>query len=228
MSAVFRALFDAAPSASVAPPRRRASDGEPAEASPTDLADLAGLGARPLPPELLTRFGRDEPAPRTPEPRVQAAVPRRRVDDADLPAPSRAGPARGDVRAPAVEGLQRFVCISEVGPATTDVDVHVIASIAELHHRRMDVTGLLAHGGGYLLQVVEGRAEALAAVMRRIEEDPHHRATRVLSDTPIGQRRFDRWATVVVRDPSVLHDLGELHRSGQIGEHLMAAIVDRL
>jgi hypothetical protein len=221
MSAVLRSPLDAAPSASVGPPRRRASDDEPAAAAP------AGLAPRALPQELRARFAVDAPLSRVPEARP-AATPRRRASDDDATRAGRVPPARAEPRVPAVDGLQRFVCISETGPTTTDIDVHVIASIAGLHHRRMDVTGVLVHGGGYLVQVVEGRAEALAAVMRRIEEDPHHRATRVLSNAAIGRRRFDRWATVAVRDESLLNDIGELHRSGQIGEHLMAAIVDRL
>jgi hypothetical protein len=176
----------------------------------------------------MSRLVHAEPALRTHQERGPAAGLRRRACDAEAPADGRRAAPHPEPRVPAVEGLQRLVCISEVAPAATEIDVHVIASIAGLHHRRMDVTGVLVHGGGYLVQVAEGRAEAMTAVLRRIEADPHHRAMRVLSDAAIVRRRFDRWATIVVHDPALLHDIGELHRSGQIGEHLMAAIVDRL
>jgi hypothetical protein len=222
LSAVLRALPDAGPSASVPPPRRRAGDDEPAPAAPAPLVPPG------LPGGATPWFGPPEPAQRTHEARGPAAGLRRRAGDAEASAEGRRVTTHPGPRMPAVEGLQRLVCISEVAPAATEIDVHVIASIAGLHHRRMDVTGVLVHGGGYLLQVAEGRAEAMTAVLRRIEADPHHRAMRVLSDAGIVRRRFDRWATIVVHDPALLHDIGELHRSGQIGEHLMAAIVDRL
>ena len=222
MSAVLRALPKPLPAVAADPAlRRRACDDE------TQPAPAPGLAAGPLAGDVLARFARDDLAPRPQEARGAPAALRRRAGDDEAGAARRGSPARQEPRA-AVDGLQRLVCISEIAPATTEIDIHVIASITGLHHRRTDVTGVLVRGGGYLVQVVEGRTEALEAVLRRAEAESHHRATRVLSNAPITKRRFDRWATVVVHDETLVRDIGELHRSGQIGERLMAAIVERL
>lgn len=202
------------------PLRRRAHDDEPAAAAPGVHAAgrLAG--------ETLARYMRDELVPRVPEARDTQGALRRRASD-DEATGARRGAARDDTRT-AVDGLTRLVSISEIAPSTTEIDVHVLASVTGLHHRRMDVTGLLIRTGAHFVQIAEGRAEALAIVMRRIEAEPHHRAMRILSNAPITRRRFDRWATTVVDDATLVGDIAELHRSGRIGEHLMAAIVDRL
>jgi hypothetical protein len=230
MSAVLRSQPIREPATDAAP-RRRACDGEavlPPAGELVHRSQPAGdFARRPLAVEVLGRFAREELLPRPLEARAPAGGLRRRASDDEATDARSAAPARHESRA-TVDGLQRLVCISEIAPATTEIDVHVIASITGLHHRRMDVTGVLVRGGGYLVQLVEGRAEALEAVLRRVEAESRHCATRVLSNAPITKRRFDRWATLLVQDETLVRDIGELHRSGQIGEQLMAAIVERL
>ena len=211
------------PQAGVEPLRRRAHDDEPAPAPATPGVLAAGR----LAGETLARYMRDELVPRAPEARDDQGALRRRASD-EAASGTRRGIAERDDSRCAVGGLTRLVSISEIAASTTEIDVHVLASVTGLHHRRMDVTGLLIRTGSHFVQIAEGRAEALAIVMRRIEAEPHHRAMRILSNAPIAKRRFDRWATAVVRDEALVGEIAELHRSGRIGEHLMSAIVDRL
>jgi hypothetical protein len=55
------------------------------------------------------------------------------------------------------------------------------------------VTGLLVFNGGSFCQTIEGAPEAIGDLAERLRRDARHRDFTVLSDLPIGERRFRSW-----------------------------------
>ena len=83
---------------------------------------------------------------------------------------------------------------SAVGPT----DLSSVIAISVKNNGRLRVTGAMALEGGVFIQVLEGEAEDLTALMAVIEADPRHRNVRVLARWPIASRLFIGWAMVLV------------------------------
>ena len=128
--------------------------------------------------------------------------------------------------------LIRHFYVSEIAEGITDLDVQVILGVAQMVNRRLDLTGMLAQGQGHFAQVLEGRAEAVAALMDRIRRDPRHRDVRTLLEEPIQRRQFASWAMCLVRRDDMSEAMRAAHRDGCRDElaarRLMRALLDRL
>lgn len=76
------------------------------------------------------------------------------------------------------------------------IDARVLASIlasAQEHNVDNDVTGALAYGGGYFVQVLEGPEGAVAETMERITRDPRHDSLEIIGPLPVSRREFPDW-----------------------------------
>lgn len=62
-----------------------------------------------------------------------------------------------------------------------------------------DITGMLLHSNGQILQVLEGRAQTVDKTFAAIEADPRHRNVFVLSRHAVTERHFGAW-TMGFRD----------------------------
>ena len=81
------------------------------------------------------------------------------------------------------------------------------------------VTGALLYADGNFMQVLEGPAEAVDGVYRRVQRDPRHRGVLTLIDTTAGERSFPDWSMGFVHGDDLsdedrqstrsLHDLTE-------------------
>ena len=128
--------------------------------------------------------------------------------------------------------LVRHFYVSEIAPGVTEVDVQVILGVAQMNNRRRDLTGMLAQSDGYFAQVLEGRAEAVHALMSRIRRDPRHLGVRTLLEEPIRHRQFASWAMRLVRRD----DMREAMRAAQVqgfadglnARRFMQALVDHV
>ncbi len=110
--------------------------------------------------------------------------------------------------------LTRIFYVSAIAPGVTDVDMQVILGVAQVNNRRLDVTGMLAQSDGHFVQVLEGRADAVSALMKRIRADTRHGELRVLLEEPIVQRQFSRWAMGLIRRDDMSEQMHQLHREG--------------
>jgi len=130
------------------------------------------------------------------------------------------------------EMLVRHFYISEIVAGVTDLDVQVILGVAQMVNRRLDLTGMLVQSEGHFAQVLEGRAEAVSALVARIRRDPRHREVRTLLEEPIQRRQFTRWAMTLVRRDDMSEAMRLAHRQGCVDDlharRLMQALVDRL
>lgn len=73
----------------------------------------------------------------------------------------------------------------------------VLSAILETSVRnnaRDDITGMLLHSAGNVLQVIEGEAGVLQARYARICEDPRHNGLIELSQETVSSREFGRWS----------------------------------
>lgn len=88
--------------------------------------------------------------------------------------------------------LRQYLYIS-----TADaIDAGAISDILEAcqrNNRERDVTGLLLYNGRNFLQLLEGDAEDLSWVMRKIEADPRHSGISIIEDMPVSQRACPDW-----------------------------------
>lgn len=95
--------------------------------------------------------------------------------------------------------LERLVYRSDaVSVAEGPMDLSAIVSISVRNNARRKVTGALAHESGTFVQVLEGDAETLTALMETIEGDDRHRNVRVLARWPVQAQLFLGWAMVLV------------------------------
>lgn len=88
---------------------------------------------------------------------------------------------------------------------------------------KADITGLLVLAGNTFVQVLEGDAQELTALMGRIARDKRHRSVELIAFSPVAQRNFDAWAMRLID----LYDLPGDKRAymvskyGQSGEQLV-------
>lgn len=73
--------------------------------------------------------------------------------------------------------------------------------LAESHRNnaRDGLTGALAAHQGSYLQVIEGPADVLDNLLRRLESDPRHRHLTLIDREPIDQRLFGDWTMANAR-----------------------------
>lgn len=89
--------------------------------------------------------------------------------------------------------LVRIVYCSTVATGVRSSDVEQLVASARRRNRQLDITGALMVWEGHFVQVLEGREDAVDAVMKKIFEDGRHVAVRILSRELIQRRMFPDW-----------------------------------
>jgi len=126
--------------------------------------------------------------------------------------------------------LVRHFYVSEIAQGVSDLDVQVILGVAQVNNRRLDLTGMLAQSDGHFAQVLEGRAEAVAALMARIRRDARHRDVRMLLQETAERRQFANWAMGLVRRDDMSAAIAAAHGVGCVDDlharRLLQALMD--
>ena len=124
--------------------------------------------------------------------------------------------------------LLRLFYVSSIVEPLGDSAIEVILGQAQMRNRRLDVTGMLAKSDGHFCQILEGRLDAVAAVMVRIESSKCHREIKVLLEEAVSKRRFAGWAMgLVVRD-DMADQMKALHEGAPPDPIALSAIIDEL
>lgn len=76
---------------------------------------------------------------------------------------------------------------------TTAWDVTCLVEQCRLHNMLSGVTGILLHEDGTFMQILEGEAEVVEAVYRKIERDPRHHYVTELYAIETDRRLFPDW-----------------------------------
>ena len=91
--------------------------------------------------------------------------------------------------------LERLVYESTATGTTASIgNLAVILAESQRNNDRDGLTGALAAHRDRYIQVVEGPAQNLDALLRRLENDPRHRHLVLLGREPIDARLFGRWS----------------------------------
>ena len=94
----------------------------------------------------------------------------------------------------------RLVYISRnlVAPDRVAAAMSSILAASQSRNREHDITGVLAAVAGHFLQMLEGPAEAVDALVARIRSDRRHDEFKVLLRTAVSTRLFPNWSMVGV------------------------------
>lgn len=77
-------------------------------------------------------------------------------------------------------------------------DLEDILERAQLNNARSGITGALVYVDGCFLQVLEGEAEAVQSLMKRISVDLRHETVSVLQAQPVAAAAFADWRMAYV------------------------------
>ena len=104
--------------------------------------------------------------------------------------------------------LRQLVYVSSaVGQLDAD-DIADIVHVSCRNNEAADVTGVLVHDQGNLMQALEGPPEAVGATYARIAADPRHHDLICLLDHEVAERAFPDWAMGLLRPELVSADCG--------------------
>jgi len=90
--------------------------------------------------------------------------------------------------------IHRLIYKSEATDSLNDAELRSIAMFSALNNKAANISGLLLHHNGQILQVLEGEAAAIKDLYARIEKDKRHVNTTLLVDGPCTSPAFKAWS----------------------------------
>lgn len=103
--------------------------------------------------------------------------------------------------------LERLVYESKATGTTESLgNLVVILAESQKNNARDELTGALAAHRERYIQVVEGPAQALDSLLRRLEDDPRHKDVTLLDRDRIDERLFGAWTMASARITPVYGD----------------------
>lgn len=95
--------------------------------------------------------------------------------------------------------LRTITYTSLAAPDLTADDLELIHRTACALNTREAITGLLVFNGTHFLQIIEGAAEPIYALVNRLRRDARHSAMEIRDDAETEQRSFPDWSMELVR-----------------------------
>lgn len=129
------------------------------------------------------------------------------------------------------QSLQRLVYESTATGSTESLlNIATILGESQRNNDRDGLTGALAAHNGRFVQVVEGEAARLDALLNRLAQDPRHRDIRLIDREPISQRLFGQWSMASLRTSPRLAAMVEavMDRREHTGQAIVTAMLDGL
>lgn len=90
--------------------------------------------------------------------------------------------------------MYHLLYVSHAKKKFTDGDLTELLIKARKNNSDTNITGMLIHRDGNFIQVLEGEEDAVKKLYGIIEADKRHDGTIVISEGPIPERQFARWA----------------------------------
>ena len=78
--------------------------------------------------------------------------------------------------------------------AFSDEELEKLLATCAANNASGHITGMLLYGNGKFMQVLEGEADLVDALVRKIKADSRHTKINVLVRTPVQQRDFHAWS----------------------------------
>lgn len=95
--------------------------------------------------------------------------------------------------------LHFLIYVSQASQPLSSESLDALLKHSQSFNRSAGISGCLVYQDGYFMQMLEGKREALLALMDRIKTDPRHRDVRVVIEGPARRRFFADWG-MVLRD----------------------------
>lgn len=124
--------------------------------------------------------------------------------------------------------LKRLIYISRVTMPATPHALQRLHALSERSNRQLDITGALGFTGRYFIQCIEGRTDAIDALMLRIQADTRHADVVELFTITAEQRQFDQWSMRYFASHSLDDDVHQVHQAGQRDPERAQWLIDRM
>ena len=90
--------------------------------------------------------------------------------------------------------IYRLIYKSKASPSVTDADFRTIAMFSSLWNKRHNISGLLLHYNGQIMQVLEGPEDEVKNLYARIERDQRHHDVTVVMSRACEKPYFEEWS----------------------------------
>jgi hypothetical protein len=105
----------------------------------------------------------------------------------------------------------RLLNVSQAATGITEEQVKDILKSAQRKNPAIGLNGVLIHGGGQFMQVLEGPEQAVLRLYVKILDDHRHSDCRVLHISPANDRIFGNWSMGSIKsDPLQFQHIAEL------------------
>ena len=105
----------------------------------------------------------------------------------------------------------RLLYISQAARGIAEEQVQSILNSAQRNNPAAGLTGVLVHGGGLFMQVLEGPEQAVLRQYVKILDDRRHSDCRIIHISPANDRIFEKWSMGVIdSDPFQFQHIAEL------------------
>jgi hypothetical protein len=105
----------------------------------------------------------------------------------------------------------RLLYISQAARGIAAEQVQSILTSAQRNNPPAGLTGVLVHGGGLFMQVLEGPEQAVLRQYVKILDDRRHSDCRILYISPASDRIFEKWSMGLIdSDPFHFQHIAEL------------------
>jgi hypothetical protein len=88
----------------------------------------------------------------------------------------------------------RILYISHATSTDSDKQVQDILESSRRNNPARQITGVLIHGGGLYMQVLEGPEQEVLRQYVKILDDPRHSDARIIHISPANSRIFAKWS----------------------------------
>ncbi|MFI8743092.1 MULTISPECIES: BLUF domain-containing protein [Pseudomonadaceae] len=88
----------------------------------------------------------------------------------------------------------RLLYISRAAPTISNEQVQDILLSSRQNNPASSITGILVHGGGLFMQVLEGQEQDVLRKYVKILDDPRHSGAEILYISPANNRIFGKWS----------------------------------
>ncbi|MCE2745566.1 MAG: BLUF domain-containing protein [Burkholderiales bacterium] len=92
----------------------------------------------------------------------------------------------------------RLLYCSQAKPEFNDETLDDILLTSRKNNSATGITGVLVHGGGMFMQVLEGPEQNVLRTYVKILDDKRHTDSRLIQISPIKDRLFDNWTMGIV------------------------------
>lgn len=91
------------------------------------------------------------------------------------------------------QNLHQIIYISAAEPKLTEDAMLELLSESQKRNAARDITGLLLHSDGSIIQIIEGPEDATKALFQKISKDRRHRGVTLMSSKAIEDRDFPQY-----------------------------------